>query len=94
METDPFSSKLVNGAVQLVIEKTNEAVKATNGNLEAANRLVWDWCQSDPALRLACLRILFNENAVRKVAQACCDANGLTLAPAPSKTRSKRWWKK
>lgn len=92
MEINPFSSELINGAVQLVIEKTNEAVKASNGSLEAANRLVWDWCQSDPALRLAYLRIVFNENAVRMVSQVCCDAKGLTLAPA--KPQPKRWWGK
>lgn len=81
METYPFSPKLINEAVLLVIEKTTEAVKATNGDMDAANLLVWDWCHSNAALRRAYLRILFKENAVLKVGKVCCDAHGLVLAP-------------
>lgn len=84
MEANPFSQELVNAATLLVIEKTNEAVKRTNGDLEAANLLVWRWCQSNTALRRAFLRILFNENAVRNVSKVCCEANGLILAPEAS----------
>jgi hypothetical protein len=81
MKADPFSPDLVNAAILLVVEKTNEAVKRTQGDMDAANRLVWSWCQTNTALRLAFLRILFNNNAVRNVSTACCEAHGLTLTP-------------
>lgn len=71
MEADPFSPDLVNAAILLVVEKTTEAVKTTKGDMDAANRLVWDWCLSDPVVRLAYMRVLFHSNAVRNVAMAC-----------------------